>query len=132
MNASVPRVLVGGTYVDLSTGLLVRVLDSKGSSAGPKGSFIVESATSSRPGERWVCAERDLREGRDGSPARAARQNCLLQVAREALLSTEQVLGGSAEPAGSDVSRLAARLRSLADELASSIEGGTAVDGGSR
>jgi hypothetical protein len=63
LNGSAPRVLVGGTYLDASTGLLVRVLDSKRSMAGPTGSFIVESASRARPGQRWVCAGKDLLEG---------------------------------------------------------------------
>ena len=58
------RVLVGGTYLEASTGLLVRVLDSKRSKIGNTG-FVVESATPSRPGERWLCAESDLEEARD-------------------------------------------------------------------
>jgi hypothetical protein len=55
-------VLVGETYLDASSGLLVRVLDSPRFTAGPTGSFIVESATRSRFGERWLCTEKELQE----------------------------------------------------------------------
>jgi uncharacterized protein (DUF885 family) len=64
LKASVPRVLVGETYLVTSSGLVVRVLDAKRAPAGPTGSFVVESATRSRPGERWVCREKDLQEPR--------------------------------------------------------------------
>lgn len=65
MKASVPRVLVGELYRDASSGLVVRVLDSKRLTAGPTGSFVVESATRARPGERWECRETDLEERAD-------------------------------------------------------------------
>jgi hypothetical protein len=55
-------VLVGETYLDTSSGLLVRVLDSKRTTAGNAWAFIVESANRTRPGERWVCVEKDLLE----------------------------------------------------------------------
>jgi hypothetical protein len=62
VDAQAPRVLVGETYLDASSGVVVRVLDSKRPAAGNAWAFIVESASRSRPGERWVCAEADLLE----------------------------------------------------------------------
>ncbi len=76
MKASMPRVLVGETYVDASSGLVVRVLDSKRSTAGRTGSFVVESATRARPGERWVCGEKDLQEARADELASFAPAGC--------------------------------------------------------
>ncbi len=119
---------MGETYVDASSGLVVRVLDSKRSTQGLTGSFVVESATRARPGERWACREKDLQEPRGALPSlEAVRRSGLLRVAQEALLCTEQVLGGREDPVGSDIARVAAKLRLVADELASFAPAGCAV-----
>ena len=62
-----PAILVGETYVDVASNALVRVVDRRFPARSP-GEFIVETADGSRPGERWLRGEGELRDSRCSPP----------------------------------------------------------------
>ena len=62
-----PVVLVGELYLDVASGIEVRVIDSR-LPAGPAREFVVEAVDGSRPGERWLRAAAELQAVASPSP----------------------------------------------------------------
>jgi hypothetical protein len=127
-----PAILVGETYLEATSGVTVRVLDSQHMAAGPV-RFVVEAADGSRPGEHWRCTADKLRGAASSarSPAptsAAARPDAILEAFKEALSCTKRLLesGQEAVNAG-EVGRLASTLRLVAEGLAESGRGETPI-----
>lgn len=117
---AVQRVLIGETYLDSSSGILVRVIDSRRPGTHDSLLFVVESVGGGRLGQRWECEETDLEPAR-GVPAASEveRWVALFQSAKEALLRAERLpRNGRGLPVDPSVAPLAAALRRMAHELA--------------
>lgn len=125
-----PAILVGETYLDATSGVTVRVLDSQPMVAGPI-RFIVGSADGARPGERWLCTADELLEvtshSRSLAPCPAtARHDAILEAARDALSRTNRLLeSGQGIVNSGEVGRLASTLRVIAEGLAAGGQGAT-------
>jgi len=117
-----PRVLVGETYLDVTNGIVVRVLDALRSPASRCDRFVVEPANGERPGERWVRTVGELRpmQGNGKSPSPVVTGQAipsLLEAVQRTLADTEALLEASGGLMGGEGRRLAARLRAVADKL---------------
>ena len=130
--ARVPAILVGETYLDATSGVTVRVLDSEHMAAGPI-RFVVETADGTRPGARWLCSADHLRAATSNSRSLAscpatARHDPILEAVRNALSRTNRLLESGQEIVNSgEVGRLASTLRVVAERLAASGQGETPI-----
>jgi len=107
-------VLVGATYLDVTSGLTVRVLDLR-PDQGHARVCLVEATDGSRPGEQWLCPSRKL-IGPTVSSASPAPDD-LLAAAKDLLHCAERLLTlGHGSPT-EGVIAVARRVKAVGDGI---------------